>query len=62
MVTNKDVYRCYDKWLKKFLMNNGLPFLVVARDIKSNAVFWLFEKTDNCMRLIDEWEKNSPRK
>ena len=43
-------------------MDNELPFLVVARDIKSNAVFWLFEKTGNCMRLIDEWEKNSPRK
>lgn len=54
------MYRCYNKSLRDFLMHNGLPFLVVAKDIKTDAVFWLFEKTKYCEKLIESWEANSP--
>ena len=62
MLTNKDVYRCYSTNLKEFLMRNGLPYLIVAKDIKTDATFWLFEKTDFCVKLIECWEINSPNR
>ena len=43
-------------------MRNNLKYLLTARDIKTNAQMWVFEKTNYCMKLIECWEVNSPNK
>lgn len=43
-------------------MHNGIPYLIVAKDIKTDAKFWLFEKTEFCEKLIESWEINSPNR
>lgn len=56
------VYRCYSNNLKGYLMDNGLKYLVVAKDIVTDKTFWLFEKTDRFEKLMQEWMDNSPNK
>ena len=57
-----EIYRCYNASLRDFLMRNNLKYLLTARDIKTDAQMWVFEKTNYCMKLIECWEVNSPNK
>ena len=45
MITKEDFYRCYSFNLMKYLEKYNIRYLLVAKDIKSNKVFYLFEKT-----------------
>lgn len=51
MITNKDVYRCYSTNLMEYLAKNNIKYIIVAKDIKSNKVFYLFEKTEQFFAL-----------
>ena len=57
-----EIYRCYSNNLKEFLMTNGLRYLLVAKDIKTDKTFWAFEKTEKFETLMKQWEVNSPKK
>jgi hypothetical protein len=59
---NKDVYRCYNNLLKIFLINNGLQYFLVARDIVTNQKFYAFEKTFEFLNVLNKWEENNPKK
>ena len=61
MITNKDIYRCYSVNLMKFLAKNDIRYILVARDIKTNKVFYAFEKTNKLRETICRWEQNSPK-
>lgn len=61
MITNKDVYRCYSTNLMEYLAKNNIKYIIVAKDIKSNKVFYLFEKTEQFFALLKQWEKNNPK-
>lgn len=61
MICNTDVYRCYSNCLKDYLTKNGERYFLVAKDIKSNKVFYAFEKTERLFELIQEWENNNPK-
>lgn len=50
-------YRCYSNELKKHLMENEFRYVLIAKDIKSDAVFWLFEKTAFLEDLVVDWNK-----
>lgn len=56
----QDVYRCYSNCLKNYLASRGVKYILVAKDIKSNKVFYAFEKTDIFCKLLQEWEDNNP--
>lgn len=60
MMQNTDVYRCYSNCLKNYLAENGVKYILVAKDIKSNRVFYAFEKTKLFIRLLQQWEGNNP--
>ena len=61
MITKDSLYRCYSINLMKFLELNNIRYLLVAKDIKSNKVFYLFEKTNEFYQLLHEWENNNPK-
>jgi hypothetical protein len=57
-----EVYRCYDRRLRNFLMDNQVRFLVTAKDIKTDVQFWLFIKDERLVELLALWHQNSPKK
>ncbi len=61
MITNQDIYRCYSINLMQFMAEHDIRYFIVAKDIKSNRVFYGFEKTDNFMRLLQQWIDNNPK-
>ena len=61
MVENKDVYRCYSFNLMQFLTKHNVRYILVAKDIKSDKVFYLYEKTEMFLKLLQRWIDNSPK-
>lgn len=61
MITKEDFYRCYSFNLMKYLEKYNIRYLLVAKDIKSNKVFYLFEKTTKFDQLLQQWENNNPK-
>jgi hypothetical protein len=49
------LYRCYSNKLKEYLMLNGFRYEMVCLDIKTKKTMWLFEKTEQCEKLIELW-------
>lgn len=45
----------------QFMAEHDIRYFIVAKDIKSNRVFYGFEKTDNFMRLLQQWIDNNPK-
>lgn len=62
MITNNDVYRCYSVNLMQFMAENDIRYFIVAKDIKSNKVFYGFEKTTKFKQLLQQWIDNNPKK
>lgn len=60
-ITNKQVYRCYDENLKKFLYKNGIKYFLTAFDAKTMIQFWAYYKSSKFERLLEEWIKNNPK-
>lgn len=60
MISNEDVYRCYSVNLMQFMAANCVRYFLVAKDIKSNKVFYAFEKTDKFLQLLQRWIDNNP--
>lgn len=61
MITNQDVYRCYSVNLMRFMEEYNIRYFLVAKDIKSNKVFYAFEKTDKFLQLLQQWIDNNPK-
>ena len=38
--------------IKEALLSMGEEYIIVAKDIKTNKTFWLFEKTDNIKEFL----------
>ena len=61
MIQSENIYRCYSNCLKDYLAENGIRYFLVAKDIKSNKVFYAFEKTNEFFKLMQQWEENNPK-
>lgn len=59
---NKDIYRCYSVNLMQFLSNNGIRYILIAKDIKSDRQFWAYIKTDRFNTLLKKWIDDNPKK
>jgi hypothetical protein len=62
MITNKDIYRCYSVSLMQFMNTHDVRYLLIAIDVVTKKKFWAYEKTDNFNMLLQQWEKNNPKK
>jgi hypothetical protein len=45
----------------QYLAKNEIKYILVAKDIKSNKVFYAFEKTDKFLQLLQQWIDNNPK-
>lgn len=48
-------YRCYSNELKEKLMKENQEYILIARDIKTNNTFWLFEINETVKRVISNF-------
>jgi len=56
--SKKDKYFfSYDKNLSRFLIDHGHKYITKAINIKDKSVFTLFEKTDDLIELVNEWNE-----
>lgn len=62
MISNTDIYRCYSVPLMQFLSNNGVRYIIIALDIKTQRKFWAYIKTDEFNKLLQIWISNNPKK
>lgn len=56
------LYRCFDTNLKKYLLDNGFRYELIAKDVISNKKMWIFIISDDLENHIKIWENNSPKK
>lgn len=61
MISNEDIYRCYSTNLMRFMEEHKIRYFLVAKDIKSNKVFYAFEKTEKFLQLLQQWIDNNPK-
>ena len=61
MIDNTMIYRCYSMNLMQFMAQNDVKYILVAKDIKSNKVFYAFEKTERFLKLLQQWIDNNPK-
>ena len=50
------VYKCFSNKQKQYLMDLGFEYVTIARDPKSNNLFWLFLKDDNMEKALVEYK------
>lgn len=62
MIQNTDIYRCYSVNLMQFLSKNGVRYILIAKDIKSDRQFWAYIKTNRFNGLLQQWIDNNPKK
>ena len=56
---HKDSYFfCYNKRVSDYLQQNGLQYITVARDPKTNKLFSLYKQTPELSRLLIQYKNN----
>lgn len=55
-LTNKDFYFCYNVKLSKYLHENGIRFIIHAKN-NDNKRFWLYQQSDTLTKKILEYRK-----
>lgn len=50
------LYRCFNTDLKTYLLKSGCVFLMVCLDPNSKDKFWLFEKTEEFKKILEEYK------
>lgn len=53
----KDYFFCYSTTLYHFLRANGQRYVCSGLHEKTMNKFWLFEKTEELKRLLDEYDQ-----
>ena len=53
-----NLYCCYSLNLRKFLYENGLRYKLAALNPNSKSLFWVYIKTNELDKLLDEWSMN----
>jgi len=52
-------FYCYNKSVSDFLVSNGLKFITVAREPKSNKLFSLYEQSPKLKELLVQYKSNN---
>lgn len=50
------VYKCFSNRQKEYLMDRGFEYVTIARDPKSNNLFWLFLKDEEFEKALLEYK------
>lgn len=52
------VYRCYSEREFEFLRSKGFEYIIKCRDIRTSAVMWLYDRSDELTNVLDEFKKS----
>lgn len=52
---NSKLYCCYSLNLRKFLGSKGLRYELAALNPNSQKLFWVYMRTEQLDKLLDEW-------
>lgn len=56
-VDNKGFFFCYDKTMSDFLRREGISYITVAKDPKSEKLFSLYRSTSKLQVAIDKFKR-----
>ena len=48
-------YRCYSNLQKKYLLERGFRYELIAKDISTNVIFYLFVRTEELNKALDSY-------
>lgn len=57
-INDIELYCCYSLNLRKFLYKNGLRYKLAALNPNSKSLFWVYIKTNELDKLLNEWSVN----
>lgn len=49
-------YKCFSNRQKEWLMNKGFEYITIAKDPKSDALFWLFLRSQEFNEALDKYD------
>lgn len=55
------IYCCYSKPLRDFLIDNGYQPEFKAKNCDNNKTMWIFIKSQEFNRLLKQWTLNRPK-
>lgn len=56
-LTKTNLYNCYSLKLFHFLKGKGFYYISKGLNDKTQLNYWVFEKTDDFKKALDEWDK-----
>lgn len=48
-------YKCFSNRQKEYLMGKGFEYIAIAKDPKTDSLFWLFLRSDEFNKALDEY-------
>lgn len=48
-------YKCFSNRQKEYLMGRGFEYITIAKDPKTDSLFWLFLRNDEFNKALDEY-------
>lgn len=56
-LNEQDFFFCFTRKLSIFLKEEGISYIIKARSIKDNAIYTVYQKTDELQRALDKYKK-----
>lgn len=56
---NSKLYCCYSVPLRDYLIQNGLRYEICAKNPNSDILMWVFVRTEQLNKLLEEWSQSS---
>lgn len=54
-------YKCFSNKQKEFLMRRGFEYICIAKDPKTDDQFWLFLRSEEFNKALDEYQPFNTR-
>ena len=55
------IYVTYDVNLRRFLNAHGHRYILFGKNVNSDDMFWVFERTEDLNKLIKQWFDNNTK-
>lgn len=55
------IYVTYDVNMRRFFNEHGHRYILFGKNVNSDDMFWVFERTEDLNKLIKQWFDNSKR-
>lgn len=49
-------YKCFSNRQKEYLIRKGFEYITIAKDPKTDCLFWLFLRSEDFNKALDEYK------